>query len=69
MPAAEGLSTYLKFQGQHGSLLQRSKTSAFIKIYWTLNVLTKDSITKTWWGTTSGCSSRKRFAVGLHSQI
>ena len=35
-------------------LTQRSKASAFIKIYWTLNIVTKDSITKTWWGTTFG---------------
>jgi len=28
-------------------LTQRRKASAFIKIYWTLNVVTKDSITKT----------------------
>ena len=35
-------------------LSQRSKVNTFIKIYWTLNIVTKDSIWKTWWGTTFG---------------
>ena len=26
----------------------------FHQVYWTLNIVTKDSITKTWWGTTFG---------------
>ena len=47
------------------NLTQRSKASTFIEIYWTLNIITKDSITKTWWGTTFGGFFRKAICSAL----
>ena len=39
----ENMGAYSEEQGER-----------FHQVYWTLNIVTKDSITKTWWGTTFG---------------
>ena len=48
------LTLFLTNSRRTWELTQRSKVNTFIKIYWTLNIVTKDSIWKTWWGTTFG---------------
>ena len=43
----------------------KKNMAASIKIYWTLKMLTKDSITKTWWGTTFGALFEKAICSTL----
>ena len=43
----------------------KKNMTASIKIYWTLKMLIKDSITKTWWGTTFGALFEKAICSTL----